>query len=137
MSSNSSVHSSEEVPCPFPSAPLREIRDSEKQPEFTGFVLANSLVGHTQNTARLVKYSTGLLGVDNRLTIQPFVEGGYYSGNGFVMAGIRKQESTFRGVYGAGYRIARRLLFTAVSISNDSPRHIFGYGVLSWNVKVW
>jgi len=108
--------------------------------------------------------SAGLLGVQNRLKTQPFVEGGYYRGKGFVIAGIQEQESTLRGVYGVGYWVAPKVLATAdyisgpgnfstagvtltltpnltfnpaVYISNDSPHRAFGYGVLSWNIKVW
>ena len=108
--------------------------------------------------------STGLLGVENKLRTQPFLEGGYYRGKGFVIAGIQEQESAILGVFGFGYHVAPRVQFwadyvsgpgnfatagvsldlspnlvfnPAVYVSNGSPHRAYGYGVLTWSVKVW
>lgn len=108
--------------------------------------------------------STGLLGVENKLKMQPFLEGGYYRGKGFLIAGIQEQESTMLGVFGFGYHITPKVQFwadyvggsgnfataglsvelspnlsfnPAIFISNTSPHRAYGYGAVTWSMKVW
>lgn len=108
--------------------------------------------------------STGLLGTQNADRYQPFLEGGYYTGKAEIIAGIQMQDSSLFGVFGLSYQATPRLLLAsdyisgsasfatvgvtyaitpalsfnpALYISNSSPHRAFGYGVLSWNIKVW
>lgn len=108
--------------------------------------------------------SAGLLGTENATRYQPFLESGYYVGKGAVIAGIQRQEGNYVGVYGAYYQvtpwariqtdyvsghssfatvgctftISPTVTFNpALYVSNSSPHKAFGYGVVSWQVKVW
>jgi hypothetical protein len=108
--------------------------------------------------------SAGLLGVQNRLQPQPFLEAGWNVGKWYPVAGIQVQDSKLLGVLGVAYQVTPRLSLRtdyvsgpdsfatvglnayitpalsfnpAVFITNSSPHRLFGYGVLSWNIKVW
>jgi len=108
--------------------------------------------------------STGMLGIENRLRPQVFLEGGYYTGKSYLIGGIQKQHPSFLGVFGIAYQAASNILFAAdyvggsdnfatagvnialsptvtfnpvVYISNTTPHRFYGCGVLKWNVKVW
>ncbi len=121
----------------------------------------NAELGLIQSKSFLL--STGVLGVESGQVAQPFIEGGYYVGKGFVIAGIQKQQTYFP-ILGAGYQMTPRavamldylgtsanfatagLTYTltpslsfnpAVYISNSSPHRALGYAVLTWNVKCW
>lgn len=107
--------------------------------------------------------SAGVLGIEDGLKPQPFIEGGYYRGKGFLVGGIQQQEGIDVAMLGAGYQVTSRVMasvdhlggsanFTtagitltltptvsfnpAIYVTNSKPRRTFGYGVLSWNVTV-
>jgi len=108
--------------------------------------------------------STGVLGVENGLKPQPFLECGYYIGKGFIIAGVQRQSPGSVAILGASYQCTPKILLTAdylggsnnfstvgvtytlsptmtfnpaVYISNSSPRNYYGYAVVSWNTKLW
>lgn len=108
--------------------------------------------------------STGILSMQDRLKPEPFLEGGYYSGDLAFIAGIQRQSPNYAGVFGAAYQVRPRLLAAvdymtgpdnyltagvtyrlssrltfnpAVYLSNRAPHRTLGYGVLSWDVHAW
>jgi hypothetical protein len=128
-------------------------------PEQTVF---NAELGLVQKKNFLL--STGLVGAQTEAKYQPFLEGGYYTGKAEIIAGIQRQNGAYLGVFGASYQALPRLLIAAdyisgssnfatagvtyaisptlsfnpaLYISNQGPHRAFGYGVLSWNVKIW
>jgi len=142
------------------------LTDSFEVAIFQGFspeqTVFNAELGLVQKKYFLL--STGLLGAQNKAKYQPFLEGGYYTGKAEIIAGIQRQNGAYLGVFGVSYQALPRLLIAAdyisgssdfatvgvtyailpnlsfnpaLYISNASPHHAFGYGVLSWNVKVW
>jgi hypothetical protein len=108
--------------------------------------------------------SAGMLGVENRLRPQLFLEGGCNVGKCYLLAGIQKQEQDYLGVFGAVYEVTPEFqlqadyisgsdnfatagftiylspdlsLGPAIFIANSGPHRLYGYGALTWNVKVW
>ena len=108
--------------------------------------------------------STGVLGMEHGMKSQPFLEGGYYRGKGFVIGGIQQLAARRVPVLGAGYQVTPPLLVTAdylggsgnfstagitynftptfsinpaIYYSNGRPHRIYGYGVVTWNIKAW
>jgi hypothetical protein len=140
-----------------------------KSLEFTYF--GGITTGHNAVGAQVAlvqkKYfvlSAGTLGLETIAKPQPFLEGGYYFKNGFVVAGIQEQNSDFYGVYGISHRLTPKIQISsdyisgpthyatlgvvleltphlyfnpAIFISNAAPHRAYGYGVLSWDIKVW
>ena len=133
---------------------------------FRGFSPGDTVLGAELGLvqSKCFLLSTGLLGVENRVKPQPFLEGGYYHGKAFAIAGVQKQDDAYVAVLGAAYQATPRILATAdyiggsnnfatagvtltlsptlsfnpaVYISNSSPHRAFGYGVLTWNIRVW
>jgi len=133
---------------------------------FRGFKPGENILGAEVGLVKSKSFllSTGILGVENRLKPQPFLEAGYYNGKGTIIAGVQEQYSKSYGVFGAAYQAAPVVLVTAdyisgstnfatlgvtltltgnlswnpaIYISNQSPRRAYSYSVVSWNVKAW
>jgi hypothetical protein len=127
-----------------------------------GETIFNAELGLVQSKHFLL--STGVLGVEQGKQAQPFIEAGYYQGKGFGMVGIQHQDSNEQGIFGLGYQYTPKVLLTAdyitgsqnfatvgvtftitpnlsfnpaLYVSNSTPRHGYGYGVLTWNSKLW
>lgn len=108
--------------------------------------------------------SVGMLGVENRYKPQLFIEGGYYIGNWYLVAGLQRQEKNTLGVAGVAYNVTpsfqlvtdyvageynfSTLGFTyyltptisfasAAFVTNTSPRTTYGLLWLSLDVKAW
>ncbi len=133
---------------------------------FRGFSPGETILGAELGIVQSKSFllSAGMLGVERGQKSQPFLEGGYYRGRGFVIAGVQRQSPDCIGIMGAGYQATPRvqamvdylggaanfatagvtviltpaLSFNpAIYITNPSPHRAYGYGVFTWNVKVW
>jgi hypothetical protein len=127
-----------------------------------GATVLNCELGLVQRKSFLL--SAGVLGIQKGLKPQPFLEGGYYWGKMFAIAGVQEQDSVGQGVFGFGYQCMPRALITfdyitgnenfatagvtftltpnlsfnpAIYIANSTPHHDYAYGVLTWNSKLW
>jgi hypothetical protein len=108
--------------------------------------------------------SVGMLGMENRYKPQPFIEGGYYIGNWYLVAGLQRQEKNTLGVAGVGHNVTPNLqlvsdyiagdynfstlgftyyltptfsVASAAFVTNTTPRRTYGLFWLSLDVKVW
>lgn len=133
---------------------------------FQGFTPSDTSVGAEVALVHHGPYllSAGIQGVQNRLEPQDFLEGGYYRGKAELIAGVQHQNHATLPVFGAAYQLTPRIqpmvdylggtqnfatagaTFTlapnltfnpAVYFSNSRPHRAYGYGVLTWNIKVW
>ena len=126
-----------------------------------GEVVLNAEYGLIQQKSFLL--STGVLGIENGHNPQPFLEGGWYHDKVFGIAGVQQQHANAEGVFGFGYQATPAALVTLDYITGDdnfatagvtftlTPNLSFnpalyisnkthtsyGYGVLSWNAKLW
>jgi hypothetical protein len=108
--------------------------------------------------------STGILDIENGMTAQPFIEAGYYydNGKGALIAGAQYQSPGYVAVLGADYQISPRLLvavdylggsvnfltagitysltpelsFNPALYIGNADHGIYGYGVLTYNIKM-
>jgi len=134
---------------------------------FRGFEPGSIVVGAEYALVQQKEFllTVGTLGLQHRAKTQPFIEGGYYHNSDFFfVAGVQRQNSANLPVAGAAYQIApvMRLqsdyvggannystfgvAFTltptvtvnpAIYIANHRPHKTYGYGVVTWQVKVW
>lgn len=127
-----------------------------------GETIVNVELGIIQRKSFLL--SAGVLGIEKGQQSQPFIEGGYYRGKGFLIAGIQRQSPSNIPIIGAGYQLTPRALVTvdylgdavnfatagvtltltpalsfnpAIYVSNSSPHQAYGYAVLTWNIELW
>ena len=74
---------------------------------FQGFKPEETAVGAELALVQHGPYllSVGVLGVQNHLKAQPYLEGGYYLGKTELIAGVQKQSGTMLPVFGAAYQL--------------------------------
>ena len=108
--------------------------------------------------------SAGVLGTERSSRYLPFIEAGYYIGDTQYTAGVLRQDAGHFGFVGVSHRFNDRLLVIAdyisgsesfstvgvlyyltptlsfnpaLYVSNASPRRLYVYASLTWDVRLW